>query len=160
MKKSIVFFCSIFLLTAFNVEAAGKKSKSSPFYMAIKGGFVDSDAIGDSAVNIGFDLGYRHNTYLSTELELTDTNIEGDTPSGRDWNVDTLSVFAAFRSNTAVKLKGKVGLTNINSNGVGDTELSFGIGVGFWASGGLMEIEYTELDDGLDFYSIGVNYFF
>ena len=160
MRKPILFFCSVFLLAAFNVEATGKKSKSSPLYMAIKGGFVDSAALDDSALNLGLDVGYRHNRYLSTELELTETIIEGDTPSGNDWNVDTLSVFAAFRSNTKVKLKGKIGLTKINSGGADDIELSFGIGIGFWAAGGLMEIEYTELDDGLDFYSIGVNYFY
>ena len=160
MKKSILFFCGVFLLTAFNADAARKKSKSSPFYMAIKGGFVDSAALGDSAINLGLDVGYRHNKYLSTELELTETIIEGDTRSGNDWNVDTLSVFAAFRSNTEVKLKGKVGLTKINSGDADDIELSLGIGIGFWAAGGLMEIEYTELDEGLDFYSIGVNYFF
>ena len=158
MKKQIIFLCGVFLLAAFNVEAANKDN--SPLYLGIKGGFVDADGLADSALNLGLDVGYTLNRYLAAELELTQTIVDGETPSGRDWDVDTLSVFAAFRSNTEVKLKAKVGLTNFDSGGRRDTELSFGIGVGFWAAGGLMEIEYTELDDGLDFISIGVNYFY
>jgi hypothetical protein len=116
----------------------------------------------DNAINAGFDVGYRHNRYLSTEAEYTRTFIEGETRNGNDWEVDTLSVFAALRSNTEVKFKGKIGLTNIDSGGNDDTELSLGIGIGFWALGGLTEIEYTQIDDNdeLDFFSIGVNFFF
>lgn len=154
MKNTALLICITLLSLTFSAHAG--KSKQSPFYFGIKGGIVDADGLGDSAINMGLDLGYRHNTHISTEIEITETLIEGDTPSGNDWSADTFSVFAAFRSNTSVKLKGKIGLTNVNN----DTELSFGIGVGFWAAGGLMEIEYTELDDGLDFFSVGVNYFF
>lgn len=164
MKKTAVALCCIVPLFFSVAEAAEKKtkksSKNSPWYMAIKAGLMDSAGLKDSALNLGFDLGYRHNTYLSTEIEITETMIEGETPSGNDWNVDTLSIFAAFRSNTDVKLKGKIGITDIDRNGNRDLEVSFGIGIGFWAAGGLMEIEYTELDDGLDFFSVGVNYFF
>ncbi|MDH5712219.1 MAG: porin family protein [Gammaproteobacteria bacterium] len=158
MKKHLALLCSIFLLAAANVEAADKNN--SPLYLGIKGGFVDADGMGDAALNLGLDVGYTLNRHLAAEVELTQTLVDGDTPSGRDWDVDTLSVFAAFRSNTEVKLKAKVGLTNFDSGGRRDTEFSFGLGVGFWAAGGLMEIEYTELDDGLDFISIGVNYFY
>ena len=164
MNKILITLCCVFSLLVSGVEAAEKKtkksSKNSPWYMAIKGGLMDADGLKDSALNLGFDLGYRHNKYLSTEIEITETMIEGETPSGNDWNVDTLSVFAAFRSNTDVKLKGKIGVTDIDRGGNDGLELSFGIGIGFWAAGGLMEIEYTELDDGLNFFSIGVNYFF
>lgn len=158
MKKHFLFICTLFLLTAFNVQAADKNN--SPLYLGIKGGFVDADGMGDAALNLGLDVGYQVNRHLAAELELTQTLVDGDTPSGRDWDVDTLSVFAAFRSNTKVKFKAKVGLSNFDAGGRSDTELSFGIGVGFWAAGGLMEIEYTELDDGLEFISVGVNYFF
>lgn len=121
---------------------------------------MDPQGPSDSALNMAMDIGYRHNTHLSTEFELSKTLIDGNTPSGRDWEVDTLSAFAAFRSNTDIKLKAKIGVTNIDYGNKDDLELSFGFGLGFWASGGLMEIEYTEIDDSLDYVSLSVNYYF
>lgn len=158
MKKlSLLLLIALSPISTY-VEAAG--SRSTPWYFGIKGGFMDANGQSDSAINMGADVGYRNNKYLSTEVELTKTVIDGDTPSGNDWEVDTLSVFAAFRSNTEVKLKAKIGLTNIDYGNDDDLELSFGFGAGFWAAGGLMEIEYTEIDDDLEFISLGVTYFF
>lgn len=157
--KKITTACLISLLAA-SPFAYGK---GSPWYMGVKGGFMDAGTgITDNAINVGLDLGYQNNRYLSTEVEYTRTFIEGETNSGNDWEVDTLSVFAALRSNTKVKLKGKIGLSNIDTGRDDDTELSLGIGIGFWALGGLTEIEYTQLsdDDELDFISFGVNYYF
>lgn len=161
MKKIVFALICIVPFISVSAEAAGKKkSRNTPWYMAIKGGVMDSAGNNNSSINMGLDIGYRHNTYLSTEVELTRSIAEGKTSSGNDWNVDTHSVFAAFRTNTDLKLKGKIGLTDTSSDGNSDIGLSFGVGIGFWAAGGLMEIEYTELDDGLNFYSIGINYFF
>lgn len=157
MKKialSLIFTLSLFSSYA---QAAGN---NSPWYFGIKGGFMDSQGLGDSALNMGLDIGYQHNKHLSTEVELTRTLIDGDTPSGQDWEVDTLSAFATFRSNTKVKLKAKIGITDVDYGNNDNLELSFGLGVGFWAAGGLMEVEYTEIDDGLNFISVGVNYFY
>ena len=154
MKKVLfTLFCSFLFI-------ANANAKGSPFYMAIKAGIVDAgNGMSDNAVNAGFDIGYRNNRYISTEVEYTTTFISGDTPSGNNWEMDAFSVFASFRSNTKVKLKAKVGLSSIDNNDSG-LDLSMGIGVSYWAAGGLMDIEYTKLDDGLNFYSIGVNYFF
>lgn len=93
---------------------------------------------------------------------MTTTLIDGETPGGTDWDVDTFSVFAAFRSDTQVKLKGKVGISSIDTGSADDTEFSIGIGIGFWALGGLTEIEYTVLSDDLDleFLSFGVKFFY
>lgn len=157
--KKITILCLASLLTL-STSAYGK---GTPWYLGIKGGFMDAGTgITDNAINGGFDVGYRHNRYLSTEVEYTRTFIDGETRNGNDWEVDTLSAFAAFRSNTEIKVKGKIGLSNIDYGGNDDTELSLGFGVAFWALGGLTEIEYTQLsdDDDLDFLSFGINYFF
>ena len=93
---------------------------------------------------------------------MTTTLIDGETQGGVDWDVDTLSVFAALRSDTKVMFKGKVGISSIDTGSADDTELSIGIGVGFWALGGLTELEYTVISDALDleFLSFGVKFFF
>jgi len=155
-KLSVIFLISVIASpTAF--------AKNSPWYMGVIGGFMDAGTgINDNAINGGFDIGYQHNRYLSTEFEYTRTLIDGETNSGNDWEVDTTSVYAVFRSDTKIKFKGKIGLSNIDTGNNDDTELSLGIGVGFWALGGLAEIEYTELSDDneLDFLSFAVKYFF
>ena len=158
MNKSLLA-CLLLLTLSTQAQAAS----GSPWYMGVIGGFMDrGDGLSDSAINGGFNIGYRNNRYLSTEFEYTRTILDGDTPSGNDWEVDTISLYAAFRTNTRVKFKGKVGITNIDGGSGDDTEISMGFGIGFWAAGGLAEIEYTEVNDDnqLDFISIGVKYFF
>ena len=135
------------------------KEKNSPFYVAAKIGLLGGgNGIVDDAINAAFDIGYRNNRYVSTEVEYTTTFVNGEAGNGNDWDVDALSVFAAFRTNTEVKLKAKIGLSSVSNNS--GLEISTGLGVGFWAAGGLMEIEYTKLGDDLSFFSVGVNYFY
>jgi hypothetical protein len=135
-------------------------AKGSPWYLGLKGGVVDAgEGVTDDAVNAGFDLGYRNNRYLATEIEYTDTLVEGETRGGADWEVSTLSAFAALRTATPVKVKGKLGVTHVEDSD-DDLEFSWGVGLGFWAAGGLVELEYTELADELDYISLGVNYFY
>ena len=162
MKKITTVFASLCLLFIYT-QPVHSKGANSPWYLGVKGGFMDGGkGVSDNAVNMGFDLGYKNNRYLSTEIEYTQTFIDGETRNGNDWDVTTLSAFAALRSNTSVKLKGKIGLTHIDYGRDDDIELSMGLGVGFWALGGLTEIEYTKIDNDndLDFFSIGVNFFF
>lgn len=151
MKKYAV---SAFILLFSTPIFAG----NSPLYMALKLGFVKHEAgISDAAINTAFDIGYTHNRHLSTEVEISQTIVEGDN-NGNDWSADSLSVFAALRTSGSVKLKAKIGLTELdNDNGF---TLSSGLGISYWSLGGLTEIEFTRLDDNVSFISFGVNYFY
>lgn len=156
--RNLRIFC---LLSAFVSPAAF--AQASPWYMGVVAGLMDADrGISDSAVNAGFDAGYQHNRFLSTEFEYTRTFVDGETNSGNDWEVDTASIYATLRTDTEVMLKGKIGLSHLDSGNKGSTELSMGFGVGFWALGGLTEIEYTEIDDDndLSFLSFSIKFFF
>jgi hypothetical protein len=160
MKNTLLIFL-LSTLTPFSVHAA--KSSSNPWYIGFIGGLMDAGrGVTDDAINLGFDAGYQVNRYFAPELELTRTIVDGETSGGNDWEVDTLSIFAAFRTDTKVKFKAKIGITDIDTGSNSDTELSLGIGIGFWALGGLTEIEYTDLsnDYDLEFLSFGVKYFF
>jgi hypothetical protein len=160
MKKTLMIFL-LAALTTFAAHAA--KSSNSPWYVGFIGGLMDAGSgVTDDAINLGFDAGYQVNRYFAPELELTRTLVDGETNGGNDWEVDTLSIFAAFRTDTKVKFKAKIGISDIDTGSNSDTELSLGIGIGFWALGGLTEIEYTELsnDYDLQFLSFGVKYFF
>lgn len=160
MKKLFIPLLIALLSISLHAEARGKRH-DTPWYLTVKGGLMDHDAAGgDDAVNLGIGGGYRLGGYVSAEFDYTTTFIDGETPSGRDWEVDTLSAYAAMRSNTPVKLKGKMGITNIDTGGKDDWELSVGIGLGFWTSSGLLEVEFTQLGDDLDFFSVGMNIFY
>lgn len=160
MKKTLLIsLLSVFV--AFTAHAA--KRSNSPWYLGFVAGFMDAGrGVTDDAINAGVDAGYQVNRYFAPELQLTRTIVDGETSGGNDWDVDTLSIFAAFRTDTKIKLKGKIGFSDIDIGSNSDTELSLGIGIGFWALGGLTEIEYTELsdDNDLEFLSFGVKYFF
>lgn len=157
MKKIVLVL--LVTLTVIGQANAKDYKRNSPFYMAVKMGIMDGgQGIKDDAINAAFDIGYQNNRYLSTEVEYTTTFINGETSGGNDWDVDALSVFAAFRTNTKVKLKGKVGVSSIsNESGL---DFSAGLGISFWAAGGLTEIEYTKIGDNIKFFSVGVNFFF
>lgn len=151
MKKLSLY--AFFLLLSSQALAA-----DSPFYMAIKVGVVEnSGGVNDAAVNTAFDIGYTHNRHLATEVEISRTMINGDN-NGSDWSADSVSVFAALRTRGSVKLKAKIGLTDLE--GDDNFSLATGLGVSYWSLGGLTEIEYTRLDDELYFISFGVNYFY
>ena len=160
MKKKLLIFL-LSTLPTFAVHAVN--SSNNPWYVGFLGGFMDGGrGVTDDAINLGLAAGYQINRYFAPELELTRTIVDGETSGGNDWDVDTLSIFAAFRTDTKIKLKAKIGFSDIDTGNTSDTELSLGIGIGFWALGGLTEIEYTELSDDydLEFLSFGVKYFF
>lgn len=135
------------------------QAKQSPFFMALKMGFVDNgQSVTDSAINMAIDVSYLHNRFLATEVEYSSTMINGANNNGNDWQANSLSVFAALRTRTDIKLKGKIGLVNLD--GSDGLNIGTGVGIGYWGMGGLIEIEYTKLDDGVSFLSFGVNYFY
>ena len=158
MKKIIVIAIIMFALIP---SSAFAKSKNSPLYFALKGGFMDiGTGISDSAINVGVDVGYQWGRYMATEIEYTSSIVDGDNAAGNDFDITTFSAFAVIRSDTPVKFKAKAGLTDVDGGGLSDIEFSYGFGLGFWAAGGLMEVEYTVIQDDLDFISLGVNFFF
>lgn len=150
-------------LLAFTFVSPSAFAQNSPWYTGITAGLMDGGpGIGDSAINAGFDVGYQVNRYLSTEFQYTRTFVDGETNVGNDWEVDTASIYATLRTDTEIMLKGKIGLSHLDSGNNSDTDLSLGFGVSFWALGGLTEIEYTIMDDDsdLEFLSFSIKLFF
>ena len=135
MKKIFMIFL-LSTLTTFTVHAA--KSSNSPWYIGFIGGFMDGGrGVTDDAINLGFNAGYQVNRYFAPELELTRTLVDGETSGGNDWDVDTLSIFAAFRTDTKIKLKAKIGVSDIDTGSSSDTEWG-------WTAGGGIDIAVTD----------------
>lgn len=140
----------------------------SPWYLGLKAGTMDADAsgfkeAGNIAVFGGYDLHRDANGSLALEGEYSRTVSDGDTPGG-GWDINTWAVYGAYRTAGSVFLKAKAGYLNehVSVSGVGgnsvagsDSGFSFGAGGGFRISNkAAFEIEYTVIEDDINFFSI------
>ena len=145
-------------------------------YVGAKLGLVSVDASEfDNATNAGIVLGYdfvRSNATFSVEGELTTTLSDGDLSmpgAGKaEWDITTMAIYGVTKlqlSNSAY-LKGKLGVLNedvsvntaFGSFSEDDTGMSFGFGLGFKIREMVsLEVEYTIIEDDVDFFSVGSN---
>ncbi len=116
----------------------------------------------DNPTNVGVTAGYELGVLagdLGIEGEYTTSVNKGSTPSGRDLNVDTAALYAAFRSAGPIYLIAKAGGAWIDRTGRGsDTGASYGVGVGFSLALLDLELEYTRIHNDVDFLSLGVRF--
>ena len=158
---SIVFF--LFALCTVNVYADNK------VYAGVKGGTMITSLQGLSdANNIGLVVGYKFNKSFAVEGEFSTSSSDGDVAGFGSWSLDTYAVYAAGRWGSKAYLKGKAGFVHEKidiTGGIGiagsDTGLSLGLGAGYHFSDKVnVELEYTIIDEDIDFFSLGVNYTF
>ena len=146
-------------------------AEDSPWYVGVHAGQVSVDQSDfDSTNGIGFMLGYKVNNLVSIEGALTSTGEDGDwTVQGvqGSWDMYTAAFYAAFRSSGNLYFKGKLGYLyeNVNasisglfSDSASDSGFSYGVGAGWKIGDGLgLELEYTIIEEDIDFISLGVN---
>ena len=128
---------------------------------------MKSDVAGlDDAQNMGVVIGYELLPVglgdIAVEGEYTTTTNEGSTPvAGVNWGVDTTAVYAAFRSAGPIYLKAKAGYLyeDVSAGPASGTDsgLSAGVGVGFGIGIAQIELEYTQVEQDIDFWSAQVN---
>lgn len=122
---------------------------------------IDQSGVDDPTnvgVTAGYDLGILAGD-LGIEGEYTTSIDKGSTPTGRDLNVDTAGLYAAFRSAGPIYLIAKAGGAWIDRTGHGsDTGASYGLGVGFSLALVQLELEYTRIHNNVDFLSVGVRF--
>ena len=128
---------------------------------------IDNSFIDDDPTNAGVAVGYEIGVVLGDigfEGELTTTMKDGSTnatPSD-DVSVDTMGLYATYRSPGFLYFKAKTGFTRWDVSAGGyeddDTVTSMGIGLGFSLGIIQFELEYTEIDDDIDFICLGVQF--
>ncbi|MDH3689821.1 MAG: porin family protein [Gammaproteobacteria bacterium] len=136
------------------------------FYIGAVGGIMDNDRSGfDDAINAGVTLGYEFLGVgigdIAVEGTYTATINDADAPRGQgDWEIDTLGVYGVFRSAGPVYFKAKGGLVSadisVGRSSDDDTEFSAGLGFGFSVGIAQFELEYTNVDDNVDFISVAI----
>ena len=160
--KLIIFFSFINICNA---------SNSDELYIGVKGGpmVTSIDGLGN-AMNAAFLAGYRFHEAdtggFSLEAEYSISVLDGDaTVSGLSgsWDVTTFAYYGVFRSSGKTYFKGKFGRVEedvkISIGGISvavtDTGTSFGIGFGKMMENSSLEIEYTIIEEDINFLSIG-----
>lgn len=153
-----------FLILAFCLS--GTASASGLTFGAKTGPMqIDGPGFDDDPTNAGVAVGYELGLVLGDlgfEGELTTTMKDGSTTGGGDVSVDTMGLYATYRSPGFIYLKLKTGFTrwdvdygNLNED---DTATSTGLGIGFSLGLIQFELEYTEIDDDIEFISLGVQF--
>lgn len=165
-----IIFRSVITLILSMLSCASMVHADSKFYIGAKGGSMSTSLTGlGSATNLGVLLGYKMNKTFALEGEFTTTTSDGSVNGFGNWSVDTYSVYAAGRWGDKAYLKGKIGILSEDisisggfvSGGGSDTGLSLGIGAGYSISDKInIEVEYTLIEEDIDFISLGVNYYF
>ena len=140
----------------------------SPWYLGLKAGWMELDAPStDDATNLGLYGGYTlmedANGQFALEAEYTRSISDGEVGSS-GWDIETLSAFGAYRTAGPWFLKLKAGWTDADlSAGSGgrrfsdsETDFSFGAGGGVRLNNkAAFELEYTVIEDDVNFFSIG-----
>ena len=145
---------------AIAAQPASTSSAQSYTFFGIKGGFMKPDGENnDSALNIGVLIGQPISRYFSWEAELNTTLADGEVGNNNDWDITNIAGYAVFRSEGNIGFKAKAGLTYWDADvpgDDGDMSLSMGIGAGFkLGQSGILDVEYTQIDDFVDYISVG-----
>jgi hypothetical protein len=163
------------LLTALCLGAslsAPAMAVENPLYIGLTAGkmMVDLDGL-DDANSTGILMGYRFTDELAVEGGFTKSSSANFTVQGVSgtWDVDVFAVYMAYRTPGDVYFKGKIGVLNedvsVSSGSVSlagsDTGGSLGVGGGVkFGKTGALELEYTLIEENINFLSLGVNFRF
>jgi len=115
----------------------------------------------DNPTNGGIVLGYELGVVLadlSVEANLTKTLNKGD----NDSEVDTAGLYLALRTPGPIYFKARGGFVSwdySNKNeSFDDSGASYGLGIGFSLALLLIEVDFTQIDDDINFVSVGVRF--
>ncbi|MBN1378305.1 MAG: outer membrane beta-barrel protein [Gammaproteobacteria bacterium] len=153
--------CVLVIGFLFSASFTANAQSDKNGYAGLKAGPMMIDLGGiDDPLNIGLVGAYINDAGFGFEGEFTTSIVEGELAGNYDVSIQTVAAYATFRTPGDSYFKAKLGLLNedveIGSRSDSDTGSSFGIGVGFnTASGGKFEIEYTIIEEDVNFLSIG-----
>ena len=161
LKKllSLLLLCSGFSLAIGTVHAA------DGLYVGVQAGSMNHDGSGfDSANNLGVVLGYEFLNVALGDIAIeggyTNTVDKGNAPVG-EWEIETLAAYGVFRTAGPLYLKVKGGLlrSNIKEPMQSNTSTEFSGGIGGGLSVGIaqLELEYTRIEEDVNFVSLTLN---
>lgn len=150
----ISLFAFSMITPAFSAQSA---SQQSSMFFGVKGGFMKPDGDNnDSAINLGAVMGQPVSRDFSWEAELNFSVADGEVGANNNWDIKNIAGYAVYRSPGDIGFKAKAGLTYWDTDNDSGTSLSMGIGAGFkMGKNGMLDVEYTQVSDFVDYISVG-----
>jgi len=154
LKKAAATGLTAFTLLTFS---ASSFAEEGAFSAGFKFGNMDPDEV-SSETAMGFQLGYGITDNITAEFEFL--RAEFDTILG-DRDLDSKAIYATYRTDGELYLVGKVGYASLDIASESESGLSFGIGGGYSVNDSFdVEVEYTILEDDVNFLGLTAKYNF
>lgn len=168
--RTIRWLAFLFVFVCSTASAEG-------FYLGLKAGVMEvDDSAFDEAENVGLVLGYDMTGTdafaWAVEAEFTKSSSDGDFKVfgvNGEWDIETQAIYGVMKIGQDFYGKLKIGFLNedVTAKAGGasfddsDSGASAGVGLGWRASEAFaLELEYTMIEEDVDFISGGINFHF
>jgi len=109
----------------------------------------------DSGLNIAGVLGKRIQGNVYWEAELSLNVVDGEVGNNNDWGVNSIAGYGVYRTEGHVHLKAKLGVAYWDDDFDDGTSLTAGIGIGITTGKGVIDVEYTQINESTDYITVG-----
>ena len=109
----------------------------------------------DSGVTIGGRLSQPIQGNVSWEADLNLGIADGTVGTTHDWSINSVAAYGVYRTDGDIHLKAKLGVAYWDDNFDHDTSLSAGIGIGLRMGRGILDVEYTQINNYVDYITVG-----
>jgi hypothetical protein len=152
MNKLLVAIAALVALSSFPAMAQG----ADPLLFGGKAGFFKPDGPNsDAGVTVAAVLGKRIQGNLSWEADLSLALTDGEAAGNNDYKINSVAGYAVYRTEGNTHLKAKVGVGYWDDDFDSDLSLTAGIGLGFRMGRGILDVEYTQINDDVDYVTVG-----
>ena len=151
MKKILLAFG---LVAAMVSSGAMAQSMKGLMFGGVAGFVKPHGSDNDSGFAIGGRLGQLIQGNVSWEADAVFTISDGDVNGEHDYRINSVAGYAVYRTEGDIHLKARLGVSYWDDNFDHDTSLSAGIGLGFRMGRGLLDVEYTQLNSYIDYFTV------
>jgi opacity protein-like surface antigen len=152
MKKILMAFG---LIAAILSSAAMAQSTNGLMFGGTVGFTKPHGSDNDSGMTIGGRLGKQIQGNFSWEADLNLGIVDGEIGANKNWNINSVAAYGVYRTDGDIHLKAKLGVAYWDDDFDHDTSLSAGIGIGFRIGRGVLDVEYTQINNYVDYFTVG-----
>ena len=151
MKKILIM---LGLVAAMLSSAAMAQNTTGLWFGGIAGFAKPDGSHNDSGVTVGGRLGKQIQGNFSWEADLNLQITDGEIGSHHDWSINSVAGYGVYRTDGDMHLKAKLGVVYWDDDLDHGTSLSAGIGLGFRMGRGILDVEYTQINDYVDYVTV------
>ena len=92
---------------------------------------------------------------VSWEADLNLGLSDGKLGTDNNYSINSVAGYGVYRTDGDIHLKAKLGVAYWDDDLDHDTSLSAGIGIGFRMGRGILDVEYTQINNYVDYITVG-----